>query len=51
MDVMNDLHLKKELTHDEDDPPPVETAEDRYWYVMNRWAEWCMGVARTFGFI
>lgn len=47
MDVANELHLK----HDDDDPPPPETAADRYWYVMNRWAEWCMAYARAAGLI
>lgn len=39
-----------ECKHDEDDPPPVETRDDRLWWFLNRWAEWSMRYARIFGF-
>jgi len=34
---------------DYDDPEPPITLTDIYWHYANRWAEWGMGVARSFG--
>jgi len=37
------------MEYDEDDAPQTPTLADIYWHYANRWAEWGMGVARSFG--
>jgi hypothetical protein len=39
------------IDHDPDDPPPVDTPTDIYWYGMNRAAEHMFWLLRFLGFI
>lgn len=39
------------VEHDHDDPPPMETWVDGYWFLANRMAELGMRLARLWGFL